>query len=90
MNGYCEHKDRLCSFAEGKDGVCKINSDSTDQNVKMNTYYIDIYLYKDDDLVANSNSIYVKMHEERAENLLLFFKVLNDNNKDVKIEMDRV
>ena len=57
---------------------------------KMNTYYIDIYLYKDDDLVANSNSIYVKMPEARAENLLLFFKVLNDNNRDVKIEMDRV
>ena len=56
----------------------------------MNTYYIDIYLYKDDDLVANSNSIYVKMPEARAENLLLFFKVLNDNNRDVKIEMDRV
>ena len=90
MNGYCEHKDRFCSFAEGKDGVCKINSDSTDQDVKMNTYYIDIYLYKDDDLVANSNLIYVKMPEARAENLLLFFKVLNDNNRDVKIEMDRV
>ena len=38
MNGYCEHKDRLCSFAEGKDGVCRINSDDTDQDVKMNTY----------------------------------------------------
>lgn len=90
MNGYCKHKDRFCSFAEGKVGACKINSDSTDQDVKMNTYYIDIYLYKDDDLVANSNSIYVKMPEVRAENLLLFFKVLNDNNRDVKIEMDRV
>ena len=90
MKGYCEHKDRFCSFSEGKDGVCRINSDGTDQDVKMNTYYIDIYLYNDDDLVANSNSIYVKMPEARAENLLLFFKVLNDNNRDVKIEMDRV
>ena len=78
------------SFAEGKDGVCRINSDGTDQDLKMNTYCIDIYLYKDDDLVANSHSIYVKMPEARAENLLLFFKVLNDNNRDVKIEMDRV
>ena len=90
MNGYCEHKDRLCSFAEGKDGVCKINDDCTVPDAKTNKYCIDIYLYKDDDLVANSNSIYVKMPEARAENLLLFFKVLNDNNRDVKIEMDRV
>lgn len=56
----------------------------------MNTYCIDICLYKDDDLVANSNLIYVKIPEARAENLLLFFKVLNDNNRDVKIAMDRV
>ena len=24
MNGYCEHKDRFCSFAEGKDGILRI------------------------------------------------------------------
>lgn len=90
MKGYCERKDRFCVFTEGEDGICKINYDCTTPDVKMNTYYIDIYLYKDDDLVANSNSIYVKISEARAENLLLFFKVLNDNNKDVKIAMDRV
>ena len=90
MNGYYERKDRFCVFAEGEDGICKVNYDCTAPDVKMNTYCIDIYLYKYDDLVANSNSIYVKMPEARAENLLLFFKVLNDNNRDVKIEMDRV
>ena len=90
MIGYCERKDRFCSFAEGENGTCGINYDCTDSDVKIGTYYIDIYLYKDDDLVANSNPIYVKMTEARAENLLLFFKILNDNNRDVKIEMDRV
>lgn len=90
MKGYCERKDRFCVFTEGEDGICKINYDCTAPDVKMNTYCIDICLYKDDDLVANSNLIYVKMPEARAENLLLFFKVLNDNNRDVKIAMDRV
>lgn len=90
MKGYCERKDRFCVFTEGEDGICKINYDCTNPDVKMNTYYIDICLYKDDDLVANSNFIYVKIPESRAENLLSFFKVLNDNNKDVKIAMDRV
>lgn len=90
MKGYCERKDRFCVFTEGEDGICKINYDCTAPDVKMNTYYIDIYLYKDDDFVSNSNPIYFKIPEARAENLLLFFKVLNDNNRDVKIEMDRV
>lgn len=90
MKGYCECKDRFCLFAEGENGICRINYNCTAQDVKTNTYYIDIYLYKDDDLVSNSNPIYFKMPEARAENLLLLFKVLNDNNKDVKIEMDRV
>lgn len=90
MKRYCERKDRFCSFAECENGVCLINDDCTVPDAKTNKYYIDIYLYKDDDLVANSNLIYVEMTEARAENLLLFFKVLNDNNRDVKIEMDRV
>lgn len=90
MKGYCERKDRFCSFAIGESGMCYFDYNCIYPDVKTNTYYIDIYLYKDDNLVANSNPIYFKMPEARAENLLLFFKVLNDNNKDVKIEMDRV
>ena len=52
MNGYCEHKDRFCSFAEGKDGVCRINSDGTDQDVNDITH-INIYdrhWFSDEDL----------------------------------------
>lgn len=70
--------------------VCYFDYNCIEPDVKTNTYCIDIYLYKDDDLVSNSNPIYFKMPEARAENLLLFFKHLNDNNKDVKIEMYRV
>ena len=90
MKGYCERKDRFCVFAIGESGVCYFDYNCIEPDVKTNTYCIDIYLYKDDDLVSNSNPIYFKMPEARAENLLLFFKHLNDNNKDVKIEMYRV
>lgn len=90
MKGYCERKDRYCSFAVGESGVCYIDYDCTNPDVKMDTYYINIYLLKNYKYVASSESIYVKMSEARAENLSLFFKYLNDNNEDVKIEMYRV
>lgn len=34
MKGYCERKDRFCVFTEGEDGICKINYDCTDPDVK--------------------------------------------------------
>lgn len=90
MKGYCERKDRFCVFTEGEDGICKINYDCTAPDVKMNTYCMNVYLFKNGEYVASSEPMYIKMLESRAEGLLSFFKHLNDNNKDVKIEMYRV
>ena len=87
MKGYCERKDRFCTFAIGESGVCYIDYDCTAPDVKVDTYCLNIYLLKNDKYIASSEPIYVKISEARAENLLLFFKNLNDNNKDVKIEM---
>lgn len=90
MKGYCERKDRFCTFAVGESGVCYIDYDCTNPDVKMDTYCMNVYLFKNGEYVASSEPMYIKMLESRAEGLLSFFKHLNDNNKDVKIEMYRV
>lgn len=90
MRGYCERKNRFCSFAVGESGMCYFDYNCIYPDVKTNTYCMNVYLFKNGEYVASSEPMYIKMLESRAEGLLSFFKVLNDNNKDVKIEMDRV